>query len=173
MTSTTQVRTSTGYEYKESVAVTELRSGCLLLENQYPRERQMLVERKVAFNQNADNLKRWWTQCPPKTISKDSIQPWKLLKRKREVTSINHWGRRSESSPSPTACRLACRLVDFLWSSDAILFSQFIHEMTEGEAREETWSSVNYLFFISTSLIYGKTNKLGKVLCDQKIWKVC
>ena len=50
-----------------------------------------------------------------------------------------------------------CRLADFFDSpSDAILFTQFIHQITEVEAREEIWLSVNYLFFISTSLIYGK-----------------
>ena len=36
------------------------------------REREMLAERKVAFNQNASNVGRWWAQCPPKTISSDS-----------------------------------------------------------------------------------------------------
>ena len=41
-------------------------------------------------------------------------------------------------------------------SLNAILFTQFVHKIAEGEAKEEIWSSVNYLFFISTSLIYGK-----------------
>lgn len=36
------------------------------------REREMLAERKVAFNQNASNVGRPWAQCPPKTISNDS-----------------------------------------------------------------------------------------------------
>ena len=39
--------------------------------------------------------------------------------------------------------------------------------ITEGEAKEEIWSSVNYLFFISTSLIYRKNRQVTK------IWKVC
>ena len=50
---------------------------------------------------------------------------------------------------------------------DIFLFTQFVrmvffffHEVTEGKAREETWSSVNYLFFISTSLIYGENQKV-------------
>ena len=34
------------------------------------------------------------------------------------------------------------------------LFAQVGLKITEGEAREEIWSSFNYLFF--TSLIYGK-----------------
>ena len=36
------------------------------------REREMLAERKVAFNQNPSNVGRPWAQCPPKTISSDS-----------------------------------------------------------------------------------------------------
>ena len=57
-----------------------------------------------------------------------------------------------------------CRSTSYDFSLDALLCTQSVHEMTEGEAREEIWSSVNYLFFISTS-----SNTLGKVLCDQKI----
>lgn len=38
----------------------------------------------------------------------------------------------------------------------AIVCTQFVHEMTEGEAREDVLSSVHYLFVIPTSLIYGK-----------------
>ena len=49
-----------------------------------------------------------------------------------------------------------CRSTSYDFSLDALLCTQSVHEMTEGEAREEIWSSVNYLFFISTSLIYGK-----------------
>ena len=57
--------------------------------------RQMLVEGKIAFNQNADNLGRWWIHCYPKTISEDSAQPEKFLEGKREIITVNHWdGRR-------------------------------------------------------------------------------
>lgn len=67
----------------------------------------------------------------------------------------------SESLASPTACVPVCRLVDFFDSSfDAILFTQFIHQITEGEAREEIRLAVNYLFFTSTSLIYGKNKQV-------------
>ena len=67
-----------------------------------------------------------------------------------------------------------CRSTSYDFSVDALLFTQSVHEMTEGEAGEgeageEIWSSVNYLFFISTSLVYGKNQQLGKVLCDQRI----
>ena len=57
-------------------------------------------------------------------------------------------------------------------SLDAVLFTQFVCEITEGEAREEIWSSVHYFssfLFSSTE----RTNRLDKVLCDQKIGKVC
>ena len=37
-----------------------------------------------------------------------------------------------------------------------ILFTQFGHEITGWETREKIWPSVNYLFFISTTVIYGK-----------------
>ena len=47
-----------------------------------------------------------------------------------------------------------------IFSLDAFLFTQSVHEMTEGEAREEIWSSVNYLFFISTSLIYRRSQHI-------------
>ena len=40
---------------------------------------------------------------------------------------------------------------------DVTLFTQFVLETTEGGTGEEIWLSVNYLFFISTSLVCGKT----------------
>ena len=45
---------------------------------------------------------------------------------------------------------------------DVIVFTQlFVQQITEeGEAKEEIWSSVNYLFFISTSLIFGKNRQV-------------
>ena len=58
-----------------------------------------------------------------------------------------------------------CRLVDSSWSSSRwylvhSLVTQFVHQITEGEAREEIWLSVDYLFFISTSLIYRKNRQV-------------
>ena len=41
---------------------------------------------------------------------------------------------------------------------DIILFTWFVQEITDGEARGETWSSVNYLVFIS--LIYRKNQQV-------------
>ena len=36
---------------------------------------QKLVERQVAYNQDASNLGRWWTQRSLEIISQDSAQP--------------------------------------------------------------------------------------------------
>ena len=94
----------------------------------------------------------------------------KIFKGQGEVISVNHWDREWDSSLSPTVCRL----VDLLYLPlDIILFTQFFHEITEGEAKKEIWSSVNYLCFISTFLSYGENWQFSKVLCDQKIWKLC
>lgn len=42
---------------------------------------------------------------------------------------------------------------------------QFVQEITEGEAREEILSSVNYLFISTSFWSMGRINKLGKELC--------
>ena len=47
----------------------------------------------------------------------------KMLKGKGEGISVNRWDRGSDSS---------CAL-----SLDAIVFTQFVHDITEGEAKEE------------------------------------
>lgn len=55
-------------------------------------------------------------------------------------------------------------------SSDAVLLTRFVHEITEGEAGEEVWPSVNDLLLVSTSLIYGKNQVLrGIVSTDLKV----
>ena len=38
--------------------------------------------------------------------------------------------------------------------------SQFVPGIAEGEAQEEIWSSVSYLFLISTPLIYRKIQEI-------------
>lgn len=73
------------------------------------------------------------------------------------MISADHRDRGSESSPSPPVCRPVYRLstpCDLIL--DVILVTQFVPKITEGEAKKEILSSVNCLFFISTSLIYGK-----------------
>ena len=102
----------------------------------------------------------------PKTISVESALPWKLWKGKREVSSVNHWAGGGQSHSHPTVCEP----VDFLW-----VFSRSypVHIICSWIIEEETlWSSVNYLFFISTLWSMERTYELGKVLCDQKIWGV-
>ena len=123
----------------------------------------MLVERKVAFNQNAGNLGRWWTQRPPKTTSKESAQPWKFLKGKREVISVNQ----SYRHP-PVYAGLSCRLVDAILLS---LFTQFVRLLKRKLRKRSGVLLVTYSSFLllrSTE----RTDMLGKVLCDQKIWKL-
>ena len=40
------------------------------------------------------------------------------------------------------------------------MLMRFIHEITKGEAKEDNWSSANYLVLISTSLIYRKNQQI-------------
>lgn len=71
---------------------------------------------------------------------------------------------------SPTACRLCAGSgTPRDLSLDAILFTLLAPEISKGEPREETWSPVNSLFFISASYIYRKNNSLGIVVCDGKV----
>ena len=56
-------------------------------------------------------------------------------------------------------CRLVCRLIDYSWSSSCYLVHT-VWDITEGEAKEEIRSSVHYLLFISTSLIYRKNRSI-------------
>lgn len=88
----------------------------------------------------------------PKTTSKVSAWPGKFFKGKREVSG---GGVHSHHHPPPCAgLSTSCDL-----SLDAILFTQLVFEITEGEDREEMWSSVNCLSLISTSLIYRKNKQ--------------
>ena len=112
----------------------------------------MLVESKVAFNQNAD-IREMVDSVFPIIISEDSIRPWRFIKGNRQVTPANHWDG-SQSHHYPPQC--AGLSAPGCLSSGAILFTQFGPKITEGEAGEEIWLSVKYLFFNSTSLIYRK-----------------
>ena len=93
---------------------------------------------------------RRWTrvhQCPPKTTSKDSAGPWKFFKRSGSNFSESlTWRVRGIAI---SHCVQACH---FLCSLDIILFTQFIWK--------EIWSSINCLFFISTSWIYGMNEQI-------------
>ena len=80
----------------------------------------------------------------------------KDLKGKREsnLSQSLSWG---SVLSFPTKCRLVdCEIFFF----NAILLTQLVREITEGAAREEIWSFVNYLFFMFTSLIFGKKQQI-------------
>ena len=58
---------------------------------------------------------------------------------------------------------LAGLLTSCYFCLDAILFTQFVPyslKITKGETGEEIWPPVNYLFFISTSLIYRENQQV-------------
>lgn len=66
--------------------VTELGSGCsLLMAQKSMPERQLLGERKVAFNQKSPTVWGEGDSVSPKTNSKDSAWPLNFLKGKSEV----------------------------------------------------------------------------------------
>ena len=60
----------------------QVRAGCWLLRNQYLRERQMLVERKITTNQRAGNMQIWQAQSPSKNHLPGSAWPGMFLKGK-------------------------------------------------------------------------------------------
>ena len=64
-----------------------------------------------------------------------------------------------ESHHHPT---LFAGLLTCGFSSDTLMLIQFIHEITKGEAKEDNWSSANYLAFISTFMIYKKNQQISK-----------
>ena len=49
-----------------------------------------------------------------------------------------------------------------------ILFTQFVQEITKGEAREEACSRVNDLVFISTALICGENRQVRQSIVRLK-----
>lgn len=110
----------------------------------------------------------------PRNISEDSAQPWKLSK---EVGSHISWsmGWGSESLPFPLRASLSAGLsTPHNLSLDLVWFPQFVWKITEPEAGEGIWSSVKCLFFTSIILLLSpeRIKKLGKILCNPKIWKV-
>ena len=92
----------------------------------------------------------------PTTTSQDSAWPWKVLRRKGDGTSANHWDGVRVVAVPPCA-GLSRRLVA------ALLFSPFIHTVYLGDYWRESWRRdlvICYLFFISTPLIYGKKHQV-------------
>lgn len=115
--------------------------------------------KKIAFNQNASNLARWWTEHPPPAPA-NYLQGFclavKAFKGRQGSNLDNHRFGGQSRHHSPLCAGLSAP-----WglSLDVIVFTQFcptVQEITEGEARGEILSSVTYLFFISSSLIYRK-----------------
>lgn len=100
-----------------------------------------------------------WTNVPPKPNSEDSAQPRKFSREKgKESRLIAEIGDQIDSHPPLRAGWLTPCERDL--SLDAILLTQSIWEITEGEARGEIWSPVNHLFFIFTSLIYRRSQQV-------------
>ena len=91
------------------------------------------MERKVAFNQKASNLGRRWTHVPKKQLRR-FCSAMKVLKGKGEVISVNNWdgGQNHCHPPLHAGLSTSCDL-----SLDIILFTQFVQEIAEREAREE------------------------------------
>ena len=111
---------------------------------------------KGVFNQNAGSLGRWWTQCSPQNHLQRFWLAMEVLRGRRELTSVNHWDGGSECMEAHQLLVIVLSMLSRLYS----LVTQFLHEIMGGEARTEIWSSVNYLFFLSTSLIYRKSRQV-------------
>ena len=98
---------------------------------------------------------------PQKPPLKFLLNPETLKGKEEEILDIR-WDRGSQLSPSPTVCRLRAGLLIFFWllscSQDSV--TQFVWEITEGNAMEEIWSSVSHLFFISILLVDGNNGEI-------------
>ena len=70
------------------------------------QERQMLVESKAGFNQNAGSLGEMVNSVSPTTTSQDSAWPWKVLRRKGDGISV-----KSLRWAQSRCCAPMCRLV--------------------------------------------------------------
>lgn len=98
-----------------------------------------------------------WGNGPsvPKTHLPKFCSAVEFVKGKGEVISVIDVGSQSRRHPSPCA-GLSAPCDSPL---GALLFTQFVREIAERKAREEIWSSADYLFFIS-NLIYGKNQQI-------------
>ena len=131
--------------------------------SQYP---EMWLGRKVAFHQNAGDLGRWWTRGPQNHLWK-FCSAMKAFKGEKEChLSCSLRGGQSHCHP-PLRARVdasspssRCHPVDTVWLHG---WSQGI---TEG-------SLCSFITESSVLLLWSmeRTDKLGKELGDQKIWK--
>lgn len=118
----------------------------------YERGRKLLVESKVAFNQNA-GIWGWWTQVLYNHLWRFH-SAMKVYKRKQASDPINHWDG-GQSPSSPTVCYLVhTRLLK------GKLQKTFGHLLN-------TYSSVLLLW--STE----RTNKIGKGIVCSKDFERC
>lgn len=126
-----------------------------------------------------DNL---YSECSQSGVMVDSVSSpkppsfclaMKVFKKQQRshLSSPLRWGVQSGHHPSlPAGSCAGCRLLlIFLY----VLSSSYIWESPDGSAREEIRSSVNFLFFISASLVYGENQQAGQGIGWLKIWKVC
>lgn len=121
------------------------------------REKEMLVEKEVAFNENAGNLGRWWSA--PKTTCEDfQSSAMKAFKRKKGCNRLLV-GIGSQSPPYPLLCVGLSTSCDF--SLATILFT--------GLLKGKLGRRSGHLFLLSLHFYFFERNKLGKVLCDHKI----
>ena len=75
------------------------------------------------------------------------------------LSSPLRWGVQNGQHPClPASSCAGCRLLlIFLY-----VLSSYIWDTPDGSGREEIWSSVNFLFFITASLIYGENQQAGQ-----------
>ena len=128
-----------------------IRSSCSPLEKSVTRERQTLVERKIAFNQNTTI---WGDSASPETFSRSSTGPWMLFKGEREVISVDCGDMGVRVLATPAVCRLVCRLAD---SSRSFLRYHLVLTVCPWAPRRHL--VICYLFFSSASVIYGKNQQ--------------
>ena len=138
------------------------------LHNQYS---QMSVGRKGAFNQIAGNLERCWSQCSPKNhLQRFFCLAKKVLKGSRKGTSVNHWDRRSESSPSPSVCRRGSGLFNSWSFSGCYLVHKVQSHTLLSLLKEKLRKTSGHLLVIYPSFLLlwsmKRTNKPSNLLCD-------
>lgn len=112
--------------YLESceVGILLLYSGLASYCSKINTKRQLLVERKVLWIRMLAIWGKNGLVCPPKQLQSSAL-PWKFIKRKRDVISVNHCTRGSESS-----LFLAMYLsTSYGPSLDAVLFTQSVQSL--------------------------------------------
>lgn len=122
--------------------------------------------RGVAFSQGQWSWEKVFSS--PKTNFEDCTWSWTFWGKESHLSSSLRKVARIIPATNPMHARSSafCDL-----PLGIMLFTQFVHKITEGTAREEIWSSVNYVVFISVSLIYRKNQQVRQVLCDQRFGK--